>query len=352
MPNVVPIDSLISHHTQHVPCHTPGKSPIFLTIFLKWTWGLAILTFFGLGNGTPLDAHPIVNLKSPQSFIADPSTEAYYIANANGEPGVRDNNGFISKLGPDGEITQFYFIQGGMDHTVLHSPYGMTISNKTLYVADLDSVRGFDTTSGQPMVTVSLSRYHTTELSGITSTSDGVLYVADTDHNIIFRIDSRADHAVSIFSQDEELAGPRGLAIHPKTGELIVTTLNNGTVLALSSEGSITEIVSNGFFTSRFHNLSGVDFDQYGNMYISDLTGGKVWRIRPDSKMEVIAEFLISPASLSIDRKKHLILVPYLYAQGAEMNGLERPSNIGRKKKKRTFADYGMGLFKKDKADE
>jgi hypothetical protein len=95
-----------------------------------------------------------------------------------------------------------------------------------------------------------------------------------------------------------------------------------------------------------------VDFDQYGNMYISDLTGGKVWRIRPDSKMEVIAEFLISPASLSIDRKKHLILVPYLYAQGAEMNGLERPSNIGRKKKKRTFADYGMGLFKKDKADE
>jgi hypothetical protein len=349
---VVHIDYLIPLHTRHVPCHQTGTFLTSPDILLKWIWGLLILLIFAMGEGVHVEAHPIVNLKSPQSFIADPSTDDYYIANANGEPGVRDNNGFISKLGPEGEIKQFYFIQGGMDQTVLHSPYGMTISNKTLYVADLDSVRGFDTISGKPVVTVSLSRYNTTELSGLTATQEGMLYVADTDHNIIFRIDSRENHTVSIFSQDEALAGPRGLAIHPKTGDLIVTTLNKGTVLAISSQGSIREMVSNGFFTSRFYNLSGVDFDQYGSMYISDLTGGKVWRIRPDSKMEVIAEFLISPASLSIDRKKHLILVPYVYAHGAEMNGLERPSNIGRKKKKRTFSDYGMGLFKKDKSDE
>jgi len=40
-------------------------------------------------------------------------------------------------------------------------------------------------------------------------------------------------------------------------------------------------------------------------------------------------------------------LVPYLYAKGAEMNGLERPANAKNKgkKKQRTLADYGLGMM-------
>jgi len=60
----------------------------------------------------------------------------------------------------------------------------------------------------------------------------------------------------------------------------------------------------------------------------------------------VIAEFLNYPASVNVDRKNHLILVPYLYANGAEINGLERPANVGKhKKKRRTLSHYGMGAF-------
>lgn len=290
-------------------------------------------------------AHPIVDLKSPQSFIVDPLTHEYYIANANGDPGVRDNNGFISKLDAEGQMLAPHFIQGGKGQTILHSPYGMTIVNRTLFVADLDTVRGFDLTTGQPSVTVSPG-HDVTELSGLVADGEGRLYAADTDHNTVYRIDIEKNFAVSVFLHSDQLAGPRGLAIHPRSGHLIVTSLNNGTILDVDERGTITELISNGFFTSRFHNLSGVDFDQYGSMYVSDLTGGKVWRIHADKKMQVIAEFLISPASVSIDRDKHLILVPYVYANGAEMNGLERPTNLNTKKKKRTFADYGIDLFK------
>ena len=121
--------------------------------------------------------------------------------------------------------------------------------------------------------------------------------------------------------------------------------------MEVDHEGHLEEVISNGFFTGHFQHLSGIDFDQYGSMYVSDLTAGKIWRIRPDYKMNVIAEFLVSPISVKIDRSKHLIMVSYLYANGAEMNGLERPVNAdGPKKKKRSLSDYGLGWLEGDKS--
>ena len=216
-----------------------------------------------------------------------------------------------------------------------------------LYVADLDAVKAFDAVTGEPLATISLKRFAPATLTGLTVDPQGQLFVSDPESNAIYRIDPRQQYAVSLFLQDDKLAGPSGMVFHRKTHRLVVTSLNQGTVLEIDSQGSIRELVSNGFFSSRFYNLSGVDFDQYGSMYISDLTAGKIWRVRQNHKMEVIAEFLISPASVSIDREKHLILVPYLYANGAEINGLERPTNIDTKKKKRTFSDYGFGQMDK-----
>lgn len=306
-------------------------------------------TVLGIGVGIfstflplPVFSDMILNLDAPQSFVADPAGEGYFIANANGEPGERDNNGFISKLDREGQLIKRQFIQGGKGTTILHSPNGMVIVGNTLYVADLDTVRGFDKTTGEPVVTVPFTRYDNPDLAGLTSDRNGLLYITDTAGNGIYRIDPAHKYAVSVFVQDEALGNPRGVALHPRTGHLIVVSWKNGTILEVDAAGSITELVSNSFFSSRFHNLDGIDFDSYGNMYVSDLTAGKVWRIRPNQKMEVIAEFLISPASLGVDRDKHLILVPYLYGNGAEINGLEKPTVPGEKRKKRTLADYGL----------
>ncbi|MBI4401509.1 MAG: hypothetical protein HY581_07750, partial [Nitrospirae bacterium] len=62
------------------------------------------------------------------------------------------------------------------------------------------------------------------------------------------------------------------------------------------------------------------------------------------------AEFLSSPADISVDRKNHLILVPYHYGNAAEMNGLESP--VKSDKKKRSFEDYGFSFPKEGKATE
>ena len=74
--------------------------------FLKTCDGYQVLlSFIVIGLGWILGpasalSHPIMNLQAPQSFIADPDRGQYFIANANGEPGQRDNNGFITKLKP------------------------------------------------------------------------------------------------------------------------------------------------------------------------------------------------------------------------------------------------------------
>lgn len=297
----------------------------------------------------PALANPINQLSSPLSFIAHPSGEGYFIANANGELGAPDNNGFISKLDQDGNLVDRHFIQGGRGDTILHSPHGMGIAGDTLYVADINVIRGFHVQSGKPTVTVPLHPFHVEALTDLIADGRGQLYVLDTAGNAVYRIDPQHDFEVSLYLQHEDLASPRGLAVHPRSGRLWIASLDNGNVMEISEDRIITEVISNSFFTGKFRNLSGIDFDRFGSLYLSDLTSGKIWRVQPDHSMQVIAEFLISPASVKIDRRNHMILVPYLYADGAEINGLEHPINTGKqRKRKRTLSDYGLGWLEGD----
>lgn len=312
----------------------------------------AALSLLALSIAVVADALQVTGLQMPRSFVADPSGEQYFISNVNGDPGVKDNNGFIAKLDSAGKLVKLQFIQGGEGETVLHAPQGMAIVNEVLYVADLDALRGFDTTTGRTVVTVSFANSRlvpageSAALADVAHDGRGLLYASDPHADTIYRIDTTREHAVSVLVRDHALAGPRGLALHPKTGRLIVVSWNQGKILEVGGDGVITELASNSFFSSRFHNLDGVDFDRWGNMYVSDTTAGKVWRMRPDHKFDVIAEFLPSPADIGVDRKNHLILVPYQQDNAAEMNGLESP--LKRDTQKRTFADYGFTFPKGD----
>lgn len=320
----------------------PASRQCLLALLLGW--GLSPLC-----GPSPSEAVQITGLKAPESFLADPSGDQYFISNVNGDPDTRDNNGFIAKLDQSGKVVKLDFIRGGDGNTVLHAPKGMAIVNQVLYVADLDALRAFDKTTGRPILTVSFANSRqapggeTVALADVIYDGTGLLYVSDTDANTIYRIDIARQHAVSVLVHDVALAGPRGLAVAPKTGHLIVVSWAKGKILDVSPDGAVTELVSNSWLTARFHNLDGVDFDRFDNMYVSDFTAGKVWRMRPNGKFEVIAEFLPTPADISVDRKNHLILVPYYYGDAAEMNGLESPIKRS-DTKKRTLADYGFGI--------
>ena len=297
---------------------------------------LALLWF-----ASPGEAAQILGLESPNSFVGDQQGSEYFISNINGEPDARDNNGFITKLDTAGKVTKLKFIQGGVADVVLHAPKGLALVGPTLYVADLDELKGFDKTTGKLTVAVAFPAAHVS-LTDVTLGPGGLLYASDQAANKIYQIDPSANHRISLLIHDNRLAGPAGIAIHPKTNHLIAVSWEKGKILDITPDGQLTELESNGFFTGRFQNLSGVDFDRWGNMYVSDFTRGKIWRMTRDHRFQVIAEYLFSPADISIDRASNLILVPYYHAHAAEMNGLEAPSDGKPKVDKRTLSDYGF----------
>lgn len=290
------------------------------------------------------EAAQITGLESPNSFVGDPSGKEYFISSINGEPDARDNNGFITKLNTEGKVTDLKFIQGGVENVLLHAPKGMVLVGPILYIADLDQLKGFDKTTGKLVITVSFPSlsHGQVSLTDVAASPTGLLYASDQTANSIYRIDPSNNHRVDLLIHDEQLAGPSGIAIHPSTNHLITVSWQKGKILEITPDGQLTELESNGFFTGRFQNLSGVDFDRWGNMYVSDITKGKIWRMTRDRRFQVIAEYLPSPADIGIDRANNLILVPYHYMHAAEMNGLETPSSAKSKGEKRTLADYGF----------
>jgi DNA-binding beta-propeller fold protein YncE len=313
-------------------------------LFVKFYHRVVLLTVLILGLTFRGEAAQITGLESPNSFVGDLSGKEYFISNINGEPEARDNNGFITKLNAEGKIIHLKFIQGGAGDVLLHAPKGMALVGAILYIADLDQLKAFDKTSGQLIATVSFPTASLTRVSltDVAAAPGGILYVSDQAANSIYRVDPSIDHRVDLLIHDERLAGPAGIAIHPRTNHLIVVSWEKGRILEITPDGQLTELESNGFFTSRFKNLSGVDFDQWGNMYVSDITKGKIWRMTRDHRFQVIAEYLPAPADIGIDRVNNLILVPYHYVHAAEMNGLETPSSAKSKGEKRTLADYGF----------
>ena len=114
------------------------RLPLVLGSKPAWFFGVLLLMIVSTGL-LPAAATQISGLESPQSFLADPATNSYFISNVNGDPGVRDNNGFITKLNGNAEVIGFKFIHGGQNDTTLHAPKGMALIDNILYVADVDN---------------------------------------------------------------------------------------------------------------------------------------------------------------------------------------------------------------------
>src|SRR6476661_4738346 len=104
-------------------------------------------------DAAPPPAAPdiVEGFKHPESVKYDPGLNVWYVSNINGDPFAKDNNGFISRLKADGSVDSLEFIAGGKNGVTLNGPKGMALVGDTLWVADIDAVRGFDRRSGAPL---------------------------------------------------------------------------------------------------------------------------------------------------------------------------------------------------------
>jgi DNA-binding beta-propeller fold protein YncE len=251
----------------------------------------------------PAEAFRVDGLKTPQSFIVDPALGNYFISNTNGAPADRDNNGFIVKL--DGSGKPLLFIQGGSPQITLNAPGGLALQGNKLYVTDIDSLRWFDKNNGRPLGHIDFTGIGAKRLKGLAFDDESNLYISDVLANAIYKVEAGNDHKVSVFRKDNRLGNPSGMVYDPVRNRLIVVTQATGKILAVGPDGRITPVIQN-----TFKSLCGVDWDRENNLLVSDIAEGKIYRVEKFSRTKTVRENILTPAGISFDYARNLILVP------------------------------------------
>src|SRR5205085_7529557 len=115
-----------------------------------------------------------------ESELYDREQEFYFVFNISGSPMTKYNNGFISRVRPDGAVENLKFVEGGRNGVTLNAPKGLALEGDTLWVADIDAVRAFDAKTGAPIHTVSLSKPGAASLNDIAVRLTAALYITHT----------------------------------------------------------------------------------------------------------------------------------------------------------------------------
>ncbi len=220
----------------------------------------------------------ITGLDHPESVAFD--GQAYYISNVGKEmaPTVKDGDGYITRVSPDGTILDAKWAEG------LNAPKGLVFAYDRLWVTDIDQVYGYDVATGKRDQVFSLAprRVQFNQrpvqfLNDIVALPDNRLLISGTDSGLLYRL-SLPDGAVQSFPVDL-LRGPNGLAYHQDAIYAVGfgdTGQSNGPVLKITPQGpNAYNFVQH---ASLLGNLDGVAVFQDG-LFVSDWASGSLYRM-------------------------------------------------------------------------
>jgi sugar lactone lactonase YvrE len=241
----------------------------------------------------------------PEAVRYDPDQDLYFVSNwGRGDPTATDNNGFISRMAPEGAVEQLQFIAGGTGGATLHSPRGMTIVGDTLWAVDANAVRAFDRRTGAPLATIDFSTFKLGFLNDIAAGPDA-LYVTDTGTDQIYRI-RRGRATVAL--RDSALGSPNGITWDAPGRRFIVVPYGRDSVIEAWTAGSKT--------VSVIGRSGGGKFDG-----VEVLPGNRVLvASQKDSSLHLFVDGIGrpiirtggAPADIAVDTKRNRVAVPFV----------------------------------------
>jgi sugar lactone lactonase YvrE len=233
-------------------------------------------------------------LTTNESVLYDKDRDVIYVSNINGAPDAKDNNGFISKISPDGKIVELQWVKK------FNAPKGLGLFGNKLYVADIDRVVEIDVMTGK--ITKTFAVDGAKFLNDITVDKDGRVFVSDTGAGNVIQIESG-----KLTKWLENVAGPNGLLA--EDGRMFVLTWDGKTVTTVDSNKQVT------VQADSIENLDGVEAVGDGGYLVSSWNGmvrylDKDWQsytlldTRADS---------VSAADIEYIQEKNLLLVPTFF---------------------------------------
>jgi sugar lactone lactonase YvrE len=263
-------------------------------------------------------------LKQPESVLHDAEQDIYFVSNIVGASAQKDARGFISRVRPDGTIESEEWVTSGTNDVTLHAPKGMAITGDTLWVSDIDVVRGFHRKTGAPVGTVDLAPHGAVFLNDVVAAPNGALYITDTQikpderGNVshpgpdrLFRIGP--DRVPSVALSTDRFMRPNGIALDKRAERFLIVSYGGDSIFAWKPGNGNLEPLAAG--PGQF---DGIEITEDGRVFITSQSTSSLWELRDDRLVELIVN-LPGAADLGYDAKRRRVLVPLTAANRVEM---------------------------------
>lgn len=264
------------------------------------------------------------HFEHPESVLHDREQDVYFISNIHGPSAAKDGRGSITRMRPNGTIEAREWVAGGKNEVTLNAPKGMAITGDTLWVTDIDVVRGFSRKTGAPVATVDLAPHGAVFLNDLVAAPNGALYITDTQirpderGNVthpgadrLFRIGP--DRVPSVAISSDRLMRPNGIALDAAAERFIIASFGGDTIFAWRPGSGSFEVLASG--PGQF---DGVEMTPEGRVFITSQATSSLWELRDDRLVEVILN-LPGVADLGYDATRKRLLVPLTSSNTVEV---------------------------------
>lgn len=254
-------------------------------------------------------------MKSPESARYDVELDVFYVSNIDGNPSARDGNGFIAVVPAESLGIMRVLVAGGKAGATLNAPKGLALNGDTLWVTDIDAVRGFNRRTGAPLATIDLSAQGATFLNDVAVGPNGALYVTDSGIRIeadgsttqpgparIFKV---AQGAATELARGEALHNVNGLTWQDTTGVWLLASSSND-VMTWSEGDSLPRRLATGP-----GEYDGIEALSDGRILVSSWADSAVHLIT-NGAMTTLIPNVSAPADIGYDLKRGVIAVPRL----------------------------------------